>query len=71
MAGNRGLGRGLGSLLGILDDNEEKVEEELKQPEPKVQVPEGETVVELEISKIDFFRYRFYTLPKCEKSYLM
>jgi len=53
MAANRGLGRGLGSLLGILDDNENKVEEELKQPEPKVQVPEGETVVELEISKID------------------
>ena len=53
MAVNKGLGRGLGSLLGILDDNESKVEEELKQPEPKVQVPEGETVIELEISKID------------------
>ena len=52
MATNKGLGRGLGSLLGILDD-----EEEIKQPEKvkeeKKFVPEGETVVEVEIGKID------------------
>ena len=55
MAG-RGLGRGLGSLLGILDDEEvkpkvkeEKVVEELR----KVQVPEGEIVEEIAIGLID------------------
>ena len=55
MAG-RGLGRGLGSLLGILDDEEvkpkvkeEKVVEELG----KVQVPEGEIVEEIAIGLID------------------
>lgn len=49
---NKGLGRGLGSLLGILNDDDEK---EVKKQEEKVEVklPEGETIVELEIAKID------------------
>lgn len=61
MANNKGLGRGLGSLLGILDDEPKttstpKVNEEVKVVEKiveKVVVPEGETVVELNISQID------------------
>ncbi len=49
---NKGLGRGLGSLLGILNDDDEK---EVKKTEEKTEIklPEGETIVELEIAKID------------------
>lgn len=46
---NKGLGRGLGSLLGILDDKED-----IKQTEPKkVVLKEGEEIVELDIGLID------------------
>ena len=55
MAG-KGLGRGLGSLLGILDD-EEKVQpiakEEKVDTPPQVVVPEGEVVEEIAIGLID------------------
>lgn len=56
MAG-KGLGRGLGSLLGILDNDNEisqpaRVEKEVK-VETKVIVPEGEVVEELPIGLID------------------
>lgn len=51
---NKGLGRGLGSLLGILDDDRDEV---IKQPkvekEKKVVVPEGEIVEEIAIGLID------------------
>ena len=68
MAPNKGLGRGLGSLLGILDDeeevkeakviNEEKVEkneniEKKTTTKKEVVVPEGEVVEEVDISLID------------------
>ena len=62
MAKERGLGRGLGSLLGILDDEEEVmpkakkkevVVEEKPVETPKMVVPEGETVREIEIGLID------------------
>ena len=51
---NKGLGRGLGSLLGILDDDRDEV---IKQPKvekaQKVAVPEGEVVEEIAIGLID------------------
>ena len=52
---NKGLGRGLGSLLGILDDEDEKIEKkEVKSPEEKpVETFKGETVVDLNIGLID------------------
>jgi len=50
---SKGLGRGLGSLLGILDDDQEEKIVADKKPEIKVEIPEGETVVDIEISKID------------------
>lgn len=51
---NKGLGRGLGSLLGILnDDDSEEVKKEKVEEIKKASVPEGEVVVEVEISKID------------------
>ncbi len=62
MAKERGLGRGLGSLLGILDDEEEvkPVKKEVvvntTTPTPavkKVVVPEGETLHEVDIALID------------------
>ena len=68
MAPNKGLGRGLGSLLGSLDDeeevkeakviNEEKVEkneniEKKTTTKKEVVVPEGEVVEEVDISLID------------------
>lgn len=63
MATNKGLGRGLGSLLGILDDEKEvkevkKVSTKKDSPTPteikkEMIIPEGETVVEVEISQID------------------
>ncbi|MBE5738843.1 MAG: ParB/RepB/Spo0J family partition protein [Clostridiales bacterium] len=62
MAKERGLGRGLGSLLGIIDDEEElrptkrEVKEETTAPvreEQKMIVPEGEVVREIEIGLID------------------
>ena len=48
---NKGLGRGLGSLLGILDDEDEKkvVEEKIEQP-TKIA---GEEVIDLDMSMID------------------
>jgi len=49
---SKGLGRGLGSLLGILDD-EKEVEVIKKAPEKKVEIPEGEVVEEIAISLID------------------
>ncbi len=55
MAG-KGLGRGLGSLLGILDDEKEiqPVAKEEKVVEPKkVVLPEGEIVEEISIGLID------------------
>ena len=51
MAVNRGLGRGLGSLLGILDE-EEKVENK-NEPPKKVVIPEDEVVEEISIGLID------------------
>ncbi|MBQ7352213.1 MAG: ParB/RepB/Spo0J family partition protein [Clostridia bacterium] len=51
MAVNRGLGRGLGSLLGILDD-EEKAENK-NEPPKKAVIPEGEVVEEISIGLID------------------
>ncbi len=54
MATNKGLGRGLGSLLGILDDEEEiKPTKKANVEEKKVVVPEGEKVIEIDIGKID------------------
>lgn len=58
MAANKGLGRGLGSLLGILDDDNDNIvkpsAEKAKNEEPKrVQLPEGEVVEEVAISLID------------------
>lgn len=52
---NKGLGRGLGSLLGILDDEDEKIEKkEVKSPKEKpVEIFKGETVVDLNIGLID------------------
>lgn len=47
---NKGLGRGLGSLLGILDDDKEL---ETKKPEETKKQFEGEEVVELNIGLID------------------
>jgi ParB family chromosome partitioning protein len=50
---NKGLGRGLGSLLGILDDSEEEV---IKKEEPKKEVVkeiDGEEVKNIEIGMID------------------
>ena len=47
---NKGLGRGLGSLLGILDDDKEL---ETKQPEETKKQFEGEEVVELNMGLID------------------
>ena len=49
---NKGLGRGLGSLLGILDDDREEVVTK-REPEKKVVVPEGEVVEEIAIGLID------------------
>lgn len=48
---NKGLGRGLGSLLGILDDEDEKkvVEKKVEQP-TKIA---GEEVIDLDMSMID------------------
>lgn len=54
MATNKGLGRGLGSLLGILDDDEEiKPNKKATIEEKKVNVPDGEKVIEIDIGKID------------------
>jgi len=50
---NKGLGRGLGSLLGILDDDREEVIAKNKEEVQKVVVPEGEVVEELSIGLID------------------
>lgn len=58
MATNKGLGRGLGSLLGILDDDNE-VELHQKQTnkneitQVQTKVPEGEVVQEVSMSLID------------------
>ena len=55
MAG-KGLGRGLGSLLGILDDEKEVstvIKEEKVEEKPKMVVPEGEVVEEIAIGLID------------------
>ncbi|MGN0961805.1 MAG: ParB/RepB/Spo0J family partition protein [Christensenellales bacterium] len=54
MATNKGLGRGLGSLLGILDDDDDfEVKQNNKEVSNVVQLPEGEVVEEIEISLID------------------
>ena len=50
---NKGLGRGLGSLLGILNDDNDNVTNNTEENKETVQIPEGETIVELEIAKID------------------
>jgi len=53
---SKGLGRGLGSLLGILDDEEEVVKAKpvaKKEPPKKVEIPEGEVVEEIAIGLID------------------
>lgn len=52
MAPNKGLGRGLGSLLGILDDEEEVKVVEKTTPK-KVELPEGEIVEDIAIGLID------------------
>lgn len=60
MATNKGLGRGLGSLLGILDDDneiktirEEKTTDKKEVVKKEVIVPAGETIEEVDISLID------------------
>lgn len=60
MATNKGLGRGLGSLLGILDDEKEiqNIREENNSDEKEVVkkeivVPDGEKIEEIDISLID------------------
>lgn len=53
MAQNKGLGRGLGSLLGILDDDKDDVVVEKKTTAPVQKTIDGEVVVELPISHID------------------
>ena len=53
MAQNKGLGRGLGSLLGILDDDKDDVVVEKKTTAPVQKTIDGEVVVELPISQID------------------
>ena len=53
MATNKGLGRGLGSLLGILDEDEEVVKKEPQKVAPSAKLPEGETIEEISISLID------------------
>lgn len=50
---NKGLGRGLGSLLGILDDESEEVKERLEEDTPKVIVPHGEEVTNIKLGLID------------------
>lgn len=53
---SKGLGRGLGSLLGILDDEDEVVKAKpvaKKEPPKKVEIPEGEVVEEIAIGLID------------------
>ena len=52
MAPNKGLGRGLGSLLGILDDEDDVKVVEKSAPK-KVELPEGEVVEEISIGLID------------------
>ena len=49
---NKGLGRGLGSLLGILDDEKEEVKV-VKEVKKEVIIPEGEVVEEISIGLID------------------
>lgn len=49
---NKGLGRGLGSLLGILDENEEELKPTKKESETKKEIA-GEEVVELDMGLID------------------
>ncbi len=49
---NKGLGRGLGSLLGILDENEEELKPTNKESETKKDIA-GEEVVELDMGLID------------------
>lgn len=49
---NKGLGRGLGSLLGILDESEEEVKNVKTEKETK-KVIAGEEVIELEMGLID------------------
>lgn len=48
---NKGLGRGLGSLLGILDDTQEK--EEIIEKTPEKNNYNGEEVIDLEMGLID------------------
>jgi ParB family chromosome partitioning protein len=50
---NKGLGRGLGSLLGILDDDRDEIVKAPEKIEEKVIVPEGEVVEEIAIGLID------------------
>lgn len=61
MATNKGLGRGLGSLLGILDDDNElearpvkkETTQNTKAEVPQRKVPDGEVVQEISMSLID------------------
>lgn len=61
MATNKGLGRGLGSLLGILDDDNDMETRPAKKDSstntkaevPQRQIPEGEVVQEISMSLID------------------
>jgi len=51
---NKGLGRGLGSLLGILDDEEEVAVNEKKEPQKEIiKEIDGEEVRNIEIGQID------------------
>lgn len=49
---NKGLGRGLGSLLGILDESEDEVKE-VKQEKVNTKIVAGEEVIELDMGLID------------------
>lgn len=60
MATNKGLGRGLGSLLGILDDDNEITSHQTKKENtnkvaeiPERKIPDGEVVQEISMSLID------------------
>ena len=49
----KGLGRGLGSLLGVFDDKEDEVVEIKRTPQGKIEEINGEKVVEVDIKLID------------------
>jgi len=56
MENRKGLGRGLGSLLGILDNNNELINKKSDDIDKNVIVSDRKDVLEIEISKIDINR---------------